>query len=1011
MNSNTRIFALLTMSGALATTVVFGGEWKTLPGHVPHAVSSLAAIGRLPATNQMRLAIGVPLRDPVGLSNFLADVYNPASPNYRHYLTVGELTARFGPTEADYEAVKGFARTNGLSVSGTFANRMVLDVTGPAAAVEKAWRITLLTYQHPTEARRFFAPDREPTVAADLPVVDVEGLSDFYRPHSKIKRADLTKMIRGRNGSAPNGSGAYFGNDFRNAYAPGTALTGAGQMVGLVEFDGYFSNDIVAYAESAGNGRDRIPIKNLLLDGFDGQPYSTEGNSEASLDIEMAMDMAPGLAQIVVFDAGPLGHHNDILNSMLTYSNTVKQLSCSWGWAGGPSATTEAIFESMDAVGQSFFNASGDLDAYTPGATSTNAVDNPNLLNAPSSSPNITQVGGTTLTMSGAGDSYASETVWNWDVEYPGQGYDGVGSSGGISSTYSMPWWQADIDMAPLGGSSTNRNIPDVAMTADNVYVVAGGSQKPEILGGTSCAAPLWAGFMALVNQEAAEAGTASPGFINPAIYGLATSPEYAACFHDVTTGNNTWSVSPDLFYATAGYDLCTGLGTPNGSALINALGADTLVIASGAGGYDFNGPFGGPFSPGSAAFVLTNSTATDLSWSLANGAAWLQADTTGGTLQAFAVAHVNISLTGAASNMVAGGYETTLVFSNWTTHVLHRVPAALNVQEALSISPARGFVSSGPIGGPFVSSSQSFVLTNIGGGTVNWSIINTSAWLNASQVSGSLTANAETNVTVTASSAAATLPPGNYQAFLVFADQGASVAAVPFALSVGQLVLNGGFETGDFTDWDQSGLTNYTFVTNVFCNFVHSGTGGAVLGPTPSPGSLAQGVATEPGTNYIFSFWLRNPTGGSLTRATPNLFQAYWNGAMIFAETNITSTAWNQWQFNVTATGAVTLIQFYFEDDPAYLALDDVSVTELLPSSSIATIAGFEVGASKVPRLTWNTGAGLVYQLQYKTNLSQPNWINLGSPLTAVTATLTLTDTNAAQLSPQRFYRLSLAQ
>ena len=230
----------LALSGVLANSIAAGADWKVLPGHVPRALSTLNPIGRLPATNQMRLAIGVPLRDPAGLDDFLAQLYDPASPNYRKYLAPGEFTDRFGPTERDYEAVEQFARANGLTILETNASRLVLDVAGPAAAVEQAFHVTLHTYQHPTEARQFFAPDTEPVVAADLPVADLQGLSDFPRPHPKVKKMDQARAVA-KGGSAPDGSGNYFGDDFRNAYAAGTALTGAGQMVGVLEFDGYYA--------------------------------------------------------------------------------------------------------------------------------------------------------------------------------------------------------------------------------------------------------------------------------------------------------------------------------------------------------------------------------------------------------------------------------------------------------------------------------------------------------------------------------------------------------------------------------------------------------------------------------------------------------------------------------------------------------------------------------------------------------------------------------------------------
>jgi subtilase family serine protease len=130
--------------------------------------------------------------------------------------------------------------------------------------------------------------------------------------------------------------------------------------------------------------------------------------------------------------------------------------------------------------------------------------------------------------------------------------------------------------MTNRGGSTSFRNIPDVAANANNIYELYGNGQTnaswTDDNTGTSAAAPLWAGFMALVNQQLATNGEPSAGFINPALYAIAARTNYTSYFHDVTSGSNTWSSSPNLFYATNGYDLCTGLGTMNGTNLINAL-------------------------------------------------------------------------------------------------------------------------------------------------------------------------------------------------------------------------------------------------------------------------------------------------------------------------------------------------------------------------------------------------------------------------------------------------------
>ena len=147
MSHNQRLFRHLFLAGVLLLCGICPGpalaaDMKVLSGHVPTVVSSLTPKDRLAATNELLLAIGLPLRDPAGLDQYLAQIYDPASPHFHQYLTPEEAAARFGPTPGDYEAVKDFAQTNGLTVTTTYNNRLVLDVTGPAAAVEKAPYVT-----------------------------------------------------------------------------------------------------------------------------------------------------------------------------------------------------------------------------------------------------------------------------------------------------------------------------------------------------------------------------------------------------------------------------------------------------------------------------------------------------------------------------------------------------------------------------------------------------------------------------------------------------------------------------------------------------------------------------------------------------------------------------------------------------------------------------------------------------------------------------------------------------
>jgi subtilase family serine protease len=525
---------------ALAGNVALATQ--KLQGHLPSAATNSPATGRLPATATLNFAISLPLRNDEALSQFLLEVNDPASPSYHQYLTPEEFTRRYGPAAEDYSRIIEFAQTNGFVVTTLHSNRTLVSLSGTVGDVERVFHVHLKTHRHPKENREFFAPDAEPELELEIPVLHISGLDDFDRPHPNLKKSPVVRATATpQAGTGPGGS--FMGQDFRKAYVPGVALTGAGQTVALVQFDGYYLSDIQAYAARA--GLTTLPLQNVYLDGFNGTPGAD--NDEVALDIEMVMSMAPGLSKLIVYQGGPNGFGDDILNR-IAMDNSARQISASWTF--GTSSATSQIFRQFIAQGQTYFNASGDSDAYT------------GAISKPADSPYVISVGGTTLTTSASG-SWQSETVWNWG--------NGTGSGGGISTSYTMPSWQAGANVVAKGGLATRRNIPDVAMVADNIFVISSNGQQ-SYMGGTSCAAPLWAGFMALVNQQAAANGRPAAGFINPAVYTLGAGNSYPSCFHDIITGNNFSPTSPASFSAMPGYDLCTGWGSPAGVGLINAL-------------------------------------------------------------------------------------------------------------------------------------------------------------------------------------------------------------------------------------------------------------------------------------------------------------------------------------------------------------------------------------------------------------------------------------------------------
>jgi len=645
-----RLATALVLFGALVSSSR-GEAVQQLTGHVPAAAKHLSPIGRLPATQLMHIVIGLELRDRAGLEAFLAAAYDPKSPNYKHYLTPAEFTERYSATAGDYARVVAFAKAHHLVLDKPAANRMILTLSGKVVDVEAALHVTMRTYQHPHEARTFFAPDREPSLDLSVPVTCVSGLDNYVLPQPMIRRQPAVKpgVVVPSTGSGPGGY--YMGNDFRAAYVPGSTLTGVGQSVALLQFDGYFPSDISAYETMA--GLPAVPLQNILLDGFNGTPGAN--NIEVALDIEMCVSMAPSLTQILVYQ----GFIPESILNQIAVDDAANQASASWTWGGGPSTTIDQIMLEMAAQGQTFCHASGDFDAYPPGE-----VDDPNASGQPSDNPYMLQVGGTTLFTSGPGGSWVSETVWQAGAN-PGEPYGGSGSSGGISTYYTIPSWQAGVNMSTNGGSTTFRNLPDVALTADGIVIVADDGQVLPDIGGTSCASPLWAAFTALVNQQATENGQQPVGFLCPALYSIAKDTAlYREAFHDTTTGNNTNAVSTNLFYAYPGYDLTTGWGTPAGTALINLLAPPTggVPLLRYGGNYLLGGNGNGVIDPNECNTLLVVVT----NYGIVNAtavSATLTTTTPGVFISQPTSLYPNIGTNSAATNQLAFRISTAPTF------------------------------------------------------------------------------------------------------------------------------------------------------------------------------------------------------------------------------------------------------------------------------------------------------------------------------------------------------------
>ena len=548
-----RLCLLLPIFITLVSVTSFASQPQSLrTRHVREAVVSGEAqsIGRLPATQTMLFDIVLSLRHQPELDNFLQELYDPSSPSYRRFLTPQEFTARFGPSQEEYGAVLRFAAASGFKVISGSRDAMDVQLKGTVANVEKAFHVTMGVYQHPTEKRTFFAPDREPTVDLPFQLWHISGLDNYSLPHPMYKKSDL-KVHADVAGSCPGGY--YCSSDMRAAYYGGTALTGTGQNIALLELAGTDLADLNTYYSTVGQTKPYTPTL-ISTGGYSTSCLYSKGcdDTEQTIDMTQAMGMAPGSKMLYMYVCGNGNAFSDTacLSAMSTTTDAPlsSQISCSWAWSPADPSSDDPYYEKFAAQGQNFFVAAGDSGSY-PSPSSP--------FYYPAEDAYVTAVGGTDLLTTKAGGPWSSETAW-------------PDSGGGISpDSIPIPSWQLlpGVINSSNGGSTTLRNVPDVAAEANfNFYVCADQGACVGGWGGTSFAAPTWAGYMALVNEQAIANGYPALGFVNPALYNIGVGSSYGTDFHDITSGSNGG------FSAVKGYDLVTGWGSPNDSGLINAL-------------------------------------------------------------------------------------------------------------------------------------------------------------------------------------------------------------------------------------------------------------------------------------------------------------------------------------------------------------------------------------------------------------------------------------------------------
>src|SRR6202790_4557036 len=198
-----------------------------LAPHLPDAVANGKAemMSTVSPQQRLELALQLPLRNQPELTQLLHDLYDPKSPNFHKYISVSEFTERFGATAADYNTVVAWAKASGLTVTAKTPNRRLVAVEGSVGTVDRAFHVKVCNYRHPTEARTFYSPDREPTIVGlSVPLLQITGMNNYVLPHPMLRHKETAANS---NGSGP--SGEYLPSDMRAAYYGNGPLTGAGQ--------------------------------------------------------------------------------------------------------------------------------------------------------------------------------------------------------------------------------------------------------------------------------------------------------------------------------------------------------------------------------------------------------------------------------------------------------------------------------------------------------------------------------------------------------------------------------------------------------------------------------------------------------------------------------------------------------------------------------------------------------------------------------------------------------------
>jgi kumamolisin len=459
----------------------------------------------------------------------------------RRILSREEFEKRYGADPDDMARVENFARGHGLTIKESHPVRRTVVLRGTVAAMQQAFAVELKEVEH--SGRRFRCRTGAVHVPEELHTIvqGVFGLDNRpqAKPHFRRPLAQVTHT--------------YTPIQLAQLYNFPATLDGTGECVAIIELGGgYQTSDLTTYWKSLNLAKTPTVTAVSVGNGSNAPTGDPNGaDAEVMLDIEVVGAIASGAKIAVYFaentDAGFL---NAITTAIHDSTNKPSMISISWG--GPESSWTQQAMTSMDDAFQSAATLGITVCAAAGDEGSTDGVsDGQNHVDFPSSSPHVLACGGTRITSSGS--SISGEVVWN-DLSS-----NGGATGGGISDVFPLPDWQQAANVPPSANANhrVGRGVPDVAGDADpntgyNILV----DGQTGAIGGTSAVAPLWAALVALLNQNFGK----PVGFLNPLLY------QQTSDNRDITSGNN------GAYSARAGWDACTGLGSPDGTKLVSGL-------------------------------------------------------------------------------------------------------------------------------------------------------------------------------------------------------------------------------------------------------------------------------------------------------------------------------------------------------------------------------------------------------------------------------------------------------